>query len=589
VIAACLLTDDAKAYGARPFVISGTCKREDVISQKNLLETASRALQESQSSHRRRLYCIASDGDSRRRRAMALLSLTHFLPQSSPIFVALSRLRLFNLLCGNDDLTGDLDWRHVLKRFRNTLLRLKGILIDNTVVTATILKMHLKHNGMDDSAATTVLAPNDKQDVVLMIQLLNALAHLPPATETDDPGFHASRRIIRLLGQLYRHLLETYMHPSLSLHEQLTRLSAAAHLVLALYSREQGDFIPIQLYFDVMAMIKNAYCCVAKTQQDDPNGKFWIILLGTDGLEKVFGKVRTMIGSDHNADQLQLTNRIDGAVQCVKILELHPEWGGQSRRLTVKSLEEQGTNITKKLDHLNPRSWQGDVYVRNIILRSCWQEGRLLAEEELREASIDSPFREMESGEGFDMLCPFGDGRVVLVNGAIVPGEEEETEEERDEAFPPAGPSGSASVATDEAAMAPDLDDMAGYEDATNGESINRADQNRKFEAWLTVGDTPESPGKLQHKSTILRFCSNPLTVSVSEDRLKRVCGFSKYNEPMVHSANFTLDAAEDADSMLAVEDPAVTLVRCNGLIFLAVIRLLDIRIDSAYVERLPA
>jgi len=76
------------------------------------------------------------------------------------------------------------------------------------------------------------------------------------------------------MEQLYQHLLEMYMHPSLSLHEQLTRLSAAAHLVLALYSHEQGDFIPIQLYFDVMAMIKNAYFCVAKTQQDDPNGKF---------------------------------------------------------------------------------------------------------------------------------------------------------------------------------------------------------------------------------------------------------------------------------------------------------------------------
>jgi hypothetical protein len=132
-----------------------------------------------------------------------------------------------------------------------------------------------------------------------------------------------------------------------------------------------------------MAMIKNAYFCVAKTQQDDPNGKFWIILLGTDGLEKVFRKVRTVIGSDHNADQLQLTNCIDGAVQCVKILELHPEWGGQSHHLTVKSLEEQGTNITKKLDHLNPCSWQGPVYVRNLILHSCWQEGHLLAEEEL--------------------------------------------------------------------------------------------------------------------------------------------------------------------------------------------------------------
>lgn len=514
---------------------------------------------------------------------MALLTLTQSLHPTSPIFPALSGLRLFNLLCGEDDVNGEVDWRHILKRFRNGLLRLKGILIDNTVITAAILKTHLKLHGMDDSAATTILSPNDKQDVVLMIQLLNGLANLPPATENDDPSVRASRRIIRLLGHLYRNLLETYMHPSLSLSDQLTRLSTAAHIILALYSREQGDFIPIQLYFDVMSMIKNVYFCVAKTQQDDPNGKFYIILLGTDGLEKVFGRVRTMIGNDHHADQLQLTNRIDGAVQCVKILELHPEWGGQSRRITVKSLEEQGNNISKKLDHLNPRSWTGDVYVKNIILRSCWQEGRRLAEVALREASIDSPFHMMETGDGFDILCPFGGGRLVLINGAIVPGEEEETEEEQDKISPAVGPSGSASTDTDEAAMAPDLDDLAGYEDALHDESTDGTTAANKFDPWITVGG---SSGKPQHKSTILRFCSNPLTVAISEDRLKRVCGFSKYNEP-AQSVNF--DSNHDVDSMFAVEDPAVTLVRCNGHIFLAVVRLLDLRVDSANVERLPA
>jgi hypothetical protein len=521
VIAACLLTDDPKAYGARPFVISGTCKREDVVSQKNLIERASHALIDSQAVHKRRLYCISSDGDSRRRRAMALLTLTRSLPPTSPIFPALSSLRLFNLLCGNDDLNGEVDWKHILKRFRNGLLRSKGVLINNTVITATILKAHLKLNGMDNSAAAAILAPNNKQDVVLMIQLLNGLANLPPATENDDPSVRASRHIIHLLGNLYRNLLETYMHPSLSLSDQLTRLSTAAHIILALYSREQGDFIPIQLYFDVMSMIKNIYFCVAKTQQDNPNGKFWITLLGTDGLESVFGRVRTMIGNDHHADQLQLTNRIDGAVQCVKILEIHPEWGAQPRRITVRSLEEQGNDISKKLDHINPRSWTGDVYVKNVILRSCWQEGRQLAKVTLQEASIDSPFHEMDIGDGFDMLCPFGGGRLVLINGAIVPGEEEETEEEQDKISPAVGPSGSASTDTDEAAMAPDLDDLAGYEDAIHNESFNGT---RKFDAWITVGGTS---GKPQHKSTLLRFCSNPLTVAVSEDRLKRVCGFS--------------------------------------------------------------
>lgn len=375
MIASGLLTDDAKQYGARPFVISGTCKREDVVSQKNLIERTSRALIDSQVIHKRHLYCISSDGDSCRRRAMALLTLTRSLPLTCSIFQALSDLRLFNLLCGDDDLNGEVDWRHILKQFQNTLLQLKGILIDNTVITATILKTHLKLNGMDDSAATAILAPNDKQDVVLMIQLLNGLANLPPATNNDDPSVQTSRRVIRLLGHLYRNLLETYMHPSLSLSDQLTRLSTATHIILVLYSHKQGDFIPIQLYFNVMSMIKNVYFCVAKTQQDDPNSKFWIILLGTDGLEKIFGRVRLMVGSDHHADQLQLTNRIDGAVQCVKILELHPEWGGQSRRITVRSLEEQGNNISKKLDHINPCYWTGDVYVKYVILCSCWQEG----------------------------------------------------------------------------------------------------------------------------------------------------------------------------------------------------------------------
>jgi hypothetical protein len=120
-------TDDPKAYGACPFVISRTCKHEDVVSQKNLIERASHDLIDSQAVHRRHLYCISSDGDSRCRRAMALLTLTRSLPPTSPIFPVLLSLRLFNLLCGNDDLNGEVDWKHVLKRFCNGLLRLKRL------------------------------------------------------------------------------------------------------------------------------------------------------------------------------------------------------------------------------------------------------------------------------------------------------------------------------------------------------------------------------------------------------------------------------------------------------------------------------
>ena len=78
--------------------------------------------------------------------------------------------------------------------------------------------------------------------------------------------------------------------------------------------------MPSQLYFDLMTMIKNAYFCVAKTQIDNPDGSFWIILLSSDPLEVHFGKIHTIQGNDSNVDQLQLANWTDSAVICTRIL-----------------------------------------------------------------------------------------------------------------------------------------------------------------------------------------------------------------------------------------------------------------------------
>jgi hypothetical protein len=38
-------------------------------------------------------------------------------------------------------------------------------------------------------------------------------------------------------------------------------------------------------------------------------------------------------------------------------------------------------------------------------------------EQELQEANFPVPFMEMERSGNVDMLCPFGDGKVVLING----------------------------------------------------------------------------------------------------------------------------------------------------------------------------
>ena len=150
-------------------------------------------------------------------------------------------------------------------------------------ITAAVMKPHLISAGMSSLMADTLLAPNDKQDV-LMLRLLYAIAFLPSATLSSPPLVQSSRHSLRLLGRFYWHLLNAYLDVSLSLHQQLVHLSAAAHLMLALYNLDKGGFVPVQTYFNMMCMIKNAYFCVAKVECDNPEGFFYLILLGTDGL-----------------------------------------------------------------------------------------------------------------------------------------------------------------------------------------------------------------------------------------------------------------------------------------------------------------
>jgi len=596
VIGASILSGDPNEYTTKAFAISGSCKKETVINQEKLLREASLTLAREQAPQNRRLYCLASDGDSRRRRAFITITLCRQVDANSPLHDTLSQLALFNLKCGEDDLTSDFDWKHVFKRLRNTTIRPKGFTVDGESVTSQILKGHLVENGMSEKTADTLLAPNDKQDVVLMIKLLHGTSLLPPPNQDDSPLVKGTRRILRLLGRVYWNLLQAYLDVNLSLNEQLVHLSAAAHLVLAIYHSDKGEFIPVQTCFDLMSMIKNVYFCVAKTQLDNPADKFFIILLGTDGLEKVFGKVRTMIGNDTNADQLQLTNRIDGAVKCVNILEEHPEWGSQARRLSVKPLPNDATEISSKYDHINPRSWKGDVRVANVALDGCWSSGRRSAEKSLKEAELTPPFEKMEEDGGFDILCPFGKSKMMLVDGKEA-GERDESDEERDDPQPQSTPlpeipgisrapgtlaADDANLDVDDSDLEPDLDDITGLADASN---LNARPP--PYDPWVLID------GKKVHKATVLRLYSNPFAVSDSKDRLKRVRGFSQYDESLPASGSSPeIPAAVASDSenpeTVCIRDPAVTLVRCNKQVFLAVVQITGIRHNAAQIQTLP-
>lgn len=106
------------------------------------------------------------------------ITLPHKLNPSSKLYELLSPLPLFNLRCGENDITCDFDWKHMFKQFCNTLLCQKGIEIDNVSISTSVIKAHLILNGISSLMANVLLDPNDKQDVVLMVKLLHAITVL---------------------------------------------------------------------------------------------------------------------------------------------------------------------------------------------------------------------------------------------------------------------------------------------------------------------------------------------------------------------------------------------------------------------------
>ncbi|KAJ7692514.1 hypothetical protein B0H16DRAFT_1850850 [Mycena metata] len=309
-----ILSDSTRLYAARPVLISGDCKKETGLEHlRSVLNPTLDGVNSKKDLTGLQIVSVASDGESRRGKAFITLTFDHILSRDSPIYPLLEDPKFMDLWVGEDDLTGDKDPKHVFKRGRNRLVRPVGMKVFGTHITPAVLRVHLQSAGLSAQHISAVLNPNDKQDVKLAFDLLKDLWSLPPAPPDARPGFASAREAVRIAESLFYHLLFPYVCVDLTLSEQLEHLSAAAHLLLILYRDGQKDAIPTLLYTDIMLMIKNAYFCVAKAKIDDPDGKFWLILLGTDRLEELFGILRTMIGNDRNLDVLQLVERITGS------------------------------------------------------------------------------------------------------------------------------------------------------------------------------------------------------------------------------------------------------------------------------------
>ena len=325
-----VLSSEPREYAVRPVMFSGTCKRETSEQHaqvvKMILEACNKQCIRNNTFYR--TVCIASDGEAKHGDALVIQTMVSELSPDSPIYMHLQPLEFLNLLVGPDDITADKDLKHIIKRQQNVFMRSRGVKILGFCITPSILRSHLESNGVSTPCLRSLLNPNDKQDVVLAYSLLKEIWSLPPLAENCSPASTLARHALNIYGHFARHLMLPYVCIDLCLEEQLTHLSAAAHLAFQLYHNNLAGtrFMPIQSYLDIILMIKNAFFCVAKAKLNNPSSRFYLISLGTDRLETFFGLVRTAISTDANVDTLQLGSRASGLTEVVTILAEHPEW-----------------------------------------------------------------------------------------------------------------------------------------------------------------------------------------------------------------------------------------------------------------------
>ena len=87
--------------------------------------------------------------------------------------------------------------------------------------------------------------------------------------------------------------------------------------------------IPNQLYHDVQSTFMDAIYCCAKMKIYAPSKSLFLVLNGTDVLERLFGNVRLHVKT--GLDALEFINCVTAMIECGNIITQHPEWEKGSR------------------------------------------------------------------------------------------------------------------------------------------------------------------------------------------------------------------------------------------------------------------
>ncbi|KAG8781543.1 hypothetical protein FRC12_021783 [Ceratobasidium sp. 428] len=541
-------------YNPAVILASGTCKTEKAPEQARLIQLILDSWQDSPhgAALNGDIWSICTDGDATRRRALFQLCMISKLAPESDLFRLLGHLPLLNLCCSPAQVTHDGDYKHEEKRLASVMRSRSGMLVNGAHITTKMLVKYLRYLGdLPESRILSFFDGKDPQNVPKANALLTNLHRASQLTEIASRPEH---KPFVLLGEVIGSFVHPYTVPTLSLTEQITSLARCGHLLYALYRTDGVKFLPSQLFYDIQASIKNAVFCVAKTQLIDPSLPFYLLQTGTDRLEARFGTYRTAT-SDSNCDVLQMCERAASAQHIDEIFSAHPAWNRAPYRLSLDG--------KAGVDHTNPASWTGDVIVGHVDLNACWLLGRSQAANILTHANVPfnfNPTVPSTTDLEIDLMRPFG----------TYPGVQTDTIELDMQPTP------FSELVDDDAALPNATDCDLPEEPQRLGddklsiehllpESMDDPSPDCTEKGWIFVKDKPV------RLEIAVRCLLGSEGDAKSTDRLRRVCGFTRYLNPS------TTAAESDLGQDFHVMDLVATFLRVKGQVALVIVRVTSI------------
>ena len=303
--------------------------------------------------------------------------------------------------------------------FATLLQSREGLLVHTTVVNKNHLCSHLiQLEGISEKIVDSLVDPADKQNVPKAVALIQHLGQLRDLnTSSYTPSQLEEHHALTTLAEVLNSFTRPFIDVQMSLTDQLTSLVKYAHLAFFLYQKHGTQFMTSPLYSDSQATVKDILFCVAKQKLLDSSKPFYIIQVGSDCLKACFCNARTQT-HHRNFDILELSYKLAMASVISSIYTRHPNLDAGSRRLNL-------TN-TIGVDHVNPKSWVGDVTVDNVSLQLCWKKGKADADTFLSSIfpsnECEDPFGAF-SQPNYDLLHPFGN--YVGFSGDPDPSDEE--------------------------------------------------------------------------------------------------------------------------------------------------------------------